>query len=742
MGKTNSASQRNKGKLLPGLQKRLGLDLFGSRENEALKQCIAKQEEQIRSLTNLLATERKQSTQLTLLSEIEQHLKIVLDQPVAAQLVVNAVQRAFDCQLAAVFTYDVEHKEFVALAVAGNTKGYPPPDYRQRADQGLLGRAARRRETVVANDTRIEPDFIRPKDQPFLSEVVVPLVLYRHIKGVLVVDHVNPGAFSTSDVLTLKIVAEQLVNAWERSGYHQRLTELIQAGVTLSTLLEPQAVVEQLAAIAKQTLEARFVFATLLDQEGSFTRTASAGSAPQLLRSLRKDPEINPLIQAALNSTSTLRMRDIRRSNLAIPLKIEQTTLKGLLAFPIRLHQLSIGVILAFGKTGQAFFSENDESLAHLVASQAAAAIESTWLYQELRTTLQTATLLYQLSTNIMQAEDMEHAAIAIAETAFRLGRASLTGIILFAPDGKMQVQVEVDANGTQPGTSHPASMIDQALKTGQTIIISDDRFASKICVPLQTLHRTYGALWLDIPEGHWYNSRYSANLQTLTNQATVALERSLLLVQTRNQAHQLEAAYKELETTYDQTLAALTSALDARDRETEGHSSRVGKIACRLGEKLGITPRQLKALERGALLHDIGKIGVSDAILLKPGPLTEEEWDVMHQHPEIGAHIVEEIPFLSDTIPILRYHHERWDGSGYPVGLAGTEIPVLARIFAVADAFDAMVSDRPYRKKTTEKEAFGFLQSQSGTLFDPEIVTIFIAMIAEGQFNDILRKK
>ncbi len=147
----------------------------------------------------------------------------------------------------------------------------------------------------------------------------------------------------------------------------------------------------------------------------------------------------------------------------------------------------------------------------------------------------------------------------------------------------------------------------------------------------------------------------------------------------------------------------------------------------------------EVKALERGGLLHDIGKIGIPDVILLKPGPLTDEEWQIMRQHPEIGARIVANVPFLSDVIPIIRGHHERWDGSGYPQGLRGEQIPLLARIFAVADAFDALISDRPYRKGIFLKTALAYLKEHAGTLFDPEIVAAFIQMLKEERFKDLL---
>ena len=238
----------------------------------------------------------------------------------------------------------------------------------------------------------------------------------------------------------------------------------------------------------------------------------------------------------------------------------------------------------------------------------------------------------------------------------------------------------------------------------------------------------------MNIPESRGQNF---ANMQTLANQAAIALERSILLSESRQQAKQIEAAYEELEITYDRTLTALMSALDARDQETEGHSVRVSRLACLLAEEIGLSGAPLKALERGSLLHDIGKIGISDSILHKPGKLTEDEWRVMRIHPDIGARIVEGIPFLQETLPVIRYHHERWDGSGYPVGLKEKDIPIQARIFAVADVFDALTSSRSYRTKSSAEDAVQYLREQSGIQFDAEIVEA-LANIPYKEFTEV----
>jgi putative nucleotidyltransferase with HDIG domain len=404
-----------------------------------------------------------------------------------------------------------------------------------------------------------------------------------------------------------------------------------------------------------------------------------------------------------------------------------------MLAIPIRWHRMSIGVILAFGKQNEVFFNENDQSLAELLSIQAAGVFESTWLQEELRTSLRTTSLLHRLSNQIIQADNLQDAATEIAKTAHDLAKSNTTGIVLFNLNGTIATKIEVNSMGVQTADP-PADIIRDAMNSGQLIYLSRGQSLTLACLPIQTPLRKYGAVWMDLPEEPSLKQTANTNdLQALVSQAAIALERSLLLVESRRQAIEIKAAYDKLETTYDQTLAALMTALDARDRETEGHSLRVSHLAAQLGEALNFSHEQLKVLERGSLLHDIGKIGISDTILHKPGPLSMEEWKIMRTHPDIGAKIVEGIPFLQETIPLIRFHQERWDGTGYPVGLRGEDIPILARMFAIVDAFDALTSKRPYRQKSmTVAEALKYLREQSGILFDPKIVVIFEKLIIE----------
>jgi response regulator RpfG family c-di-GMP phosphodiesterase len=190
---------------------------------------------------------------------------------------------------------------------------------------------------------------------------------------------------------------------------------------------------------------------------------------------------------------------------------------------------------------------------------------------------------------------------------------------------------------------------------------------------------------------------------------------------------NQLKAAMRRIEFTYDETLEALAAALDLRDNETAGHSRRVTLYALEIARRCNFSPDQLKQLERGAYLHDIGKIGIPDLILLKPGKLTPEETAVMKTHVRIGYELMSRVAFLASASEIVLTHQECFDGSGYPQGLRGEEIPLGARIFAVADTLDAMMSDRPYRQGRPYAVARAEIQRESGKQFDPEMVAIFL---------------
>ena len=254
------------------------------------------------------------------------------------------------------------------------------------------------------------------------------------------------------------------------------------------------------------------------------------------------------------------------------------------------------------------------------------------------------------------------------------------------------------------------------------TMHLAGEDFVCYYGVPLITKGQVKGVLEVFnrtalAPDGEWFDF-----LETLAGQAAIALENATLF-------ESLQNSNVELSLAYDATIEGWSRALDMRDKETEGHTQRVTTMTVKLARAFGFSKSELVQVRWGALLHDIGKMGVPDGILLKPGPLTEEEWVVMKGHPTFANEMLSPIRYLRLALDIPNSHHEKWDGSGYPHGLKGTQIPLVARIFAVVDVWDALTSDRPYRPAWTEEKVREHILALSGTHFDPQVVDLFMQL-------------
>ncbi|MDH4101372.1 MAG: PAS domain S-box protein [Nitrospirota bacterium] len=252
--------------------------------------------------------------------------------------------------------------------------------------------------------------------------------------------------------------------------------------------------------------------------------------------------------------------------------------------------------------------------------------------------------------------------------------------------------------------------------------LLADEGFVTYHAAPLIAKGQVKGVLELFHRTSFNADDDWQEFLKTLATQAAIAIDSSSML-------DELQRSHGELTQAYETTLEGWSRAMDLRDKETEGHCRRVAEMTLRMARAMGISSTDQAYMYRGALLHDIGKIGVPDHILLKPAPLTEEEWAIMKRH-TIHAHdLLYPIQFLRPAIDIPYYHHEKWDGSGYPMGLKGEEIPIAARVFAVVDVWDALRSNRPYRPAWPEAKVREYIRSLSGTHFDPKIAEIFLAI-------------
>lgn len=251
------------------------------------------------------------------------------------------------------------------------------------------------------------------------------------------------------------------------------------------------------------------------------------------------------------------------------------------------------------------------------------------------------------------------------------------------------------------------------------------DGFAAYHAVPLVAKGRVVGVLELFHRRVQVADQEWLSFLEALAAQAAIAIDVTTMFAN-------LERTNMDLAQAYDTTIEGWSRALDMRDRETEGHTERVTWLTLRMARAMNLPDAELVHVRRGALLHDIGKMGIPDHILLKPGPLSPEERDLMRRHPVFAYDLLAPIAYLHPALDIPYCHHERWDGTGYPRRLKGTQIPLVARIFALADVWDAIRSDRPYRAALSRDEALAYIRDQSGKHFDPEITALFLRLVDE----------
>ncbi|MBI5051778.1 MAG: HD domain-containing protein [Chloroflexi bacterium] len=271
-----------------------------------------------------------------------------------------------------------------------------------------------------------------------------------------------------------------------------------------------------------------------------------------------------------------------------------------------------------------------------------------------------------------------------------------------------------------------------QMISASQSAAGHDSRFAALktaegfttyFCLPLITKGNVVGVLEIFYRALFESDFEWLSFLEMLAAQAAIAIDNANLF-------QNLQRSNIDLMLAYDTTLEGWSRALDLRDKETEGHSQRVTALTLQLARALELSEEAIIHIRRGALLHDIGKMGVPDSILLKPDKLTDDEWESMHRHPQLAVDLLSPIPYLRPALDIPYCHHEKWDGTGYPRGLQGEQIPLAARIFAIADVWDALRSDRPYRPGWSAHKTRDYIKSLSGTHLDPKVVEVFLTQL------------
>ncbi len=267
---------------------------------------------------------------------------------------------------------------------------------------------------------------------------------------------------------------------------------------------------------------------------------------------------------------------------------------------------------------------------------------------------------------------------------------------------------------------------------TAAGMLISGSTMKQKAHYKIALIYLIFGILWIFFSDSAvnslFHNQADISFAQNIKGWFFIVITTGLLFFLVRKAVHATETVNSKLISSYEQTIKGWVDVMDFRHRETKDHTERVTKMTLILAKLAGISEEEkLKCIERGAALHDIGKIGIPDAILIKPGKLDQEEWQEMRRHPQIAYDILSNIAFLKTSVDIPYCHHEKWDGSGYPQGLKGTEIPLSARLFAVIDVWDALIHSRIYKSAWPEEKVLAYIREQSGVHFDPSVVDLFL---------------
>ncbi len=386
-------------------------------------------------------------------------------------------------------------------------------------------------------------------------------------------------------------------------------------------------------------------------------------------------------------------------------------------------------------------FNPYDLNLLNALSIQAAVAVHNARLYADLEDRIGELHAIFEIDKAITSAVDLDTVLQQIVQMSIGLFDAKISSLMLLDEDSRELVLAA--AHGLSEEYIHKGnikvgeSIAGRVIQEGRPIAVSDisvdprhiylgfarkEGLVSLLSVPLSLKDKVIGVLniYTDIP--HNFTPHEIALFTSLASQAAIAIENARL--------------FESLEEIYLDVITALASAIDARDSYTHGHSHRVTEYAVLIAEEMGMSPQEVDIIRNASILHDVGKIGIKEEILKKPGKLTEAETLEMQYHPFIGTRILQSVKLLEPVLPLVYHHQEKYDGSGYPEGLKGEDIPLGARVIGVCDAFEAMTSDRPYRKALPVEKALAELRNEAGRQFDPDIVEVFFRLMERNIIN------
>jgi response regulator RpfG family c-di-GMP phosphodiesterase len=527
----------------------------------------------------------------------------------------------------------------------------------------------------------------------------------------------------------------------ELEAISQRLAVLVDLGREFTALTDSNRLLERLGAAARPLLGARYAIVGLIHEDGNrferfFVSGLSATSRPVLPH---PSPVSGTFGQLLDNDGPTMRQeRGINPSEFGLP--PDCARISSVLCVPMRVPSRTIGMLCLLNKVGADGFSDQEMRIAATMTAQVGVAYDNIRLMRETERRLEYVNALRAIDNAITGSLDLRLTLdVVLDQVVSHLRVDAATILMLNRGTNYLEAAAvrgfrssDADRRAMKFGDGHAgfaaverrtfgianASMLDGEGPP----MVGGERFEAYYVAPLVSKGRVLGVLEafnrspLD-PTKDWIRF-----LEALAGQAALAIDEANLF-------RDLQRANADLIQAYDSTLEGWVHALDLRDRETEGHTQRVTQLTVELATAWGFSEQELVHVRRGALLHDIGKLGIPDSILLKAGPLSDDEWVVMKRHPTFAFEWLRPIAYLRPALDVPYCHHEKCDGTGYPRGLAGDSIPLAARLFSVVDVWDALKSDRPYRAAWSTEKVKAHILALAGTHLDPDAVAGFFKL-------------
>jgi PAS domain S-box-containing protein len=619
--------------------------------------------------------------------------------------------------------------------------------------EGITGNIIATGKSEIVNDTRHDPRTISvpgtPKEDEELETLMSSaLILHGKPIGAINVWRLRTdGLFNESELNFLISIAHQTSVSIEASRLlletSQRAQEaaaIAEVGRDISGTLQIDLVLERIAAYARELLAAETCAVYLYEPADSKLHAIAAKGADA--EALKNDPlTLGSGIggHIALNKVGEI-VNFAPSDPRAITVQgTEDDPLEHFMGVPILSKDALTGLLVVWRTGTEKQFKPGELVFLTSLAQQAAVAIENARLFELERRRREEAENLQVAATAVTSSLDVEEVLETILVALKQVTPYDSASMFLLEGD-----QVRIRAANGLPNPELALGQLFSAAnpllraiqRTGKAVIVEDAQLDSRferwagadhihgwLGVPLVARGQIIGYITLDSYRPSAFNQNDAVLAQTFAHQAAAAIDNARLFAS-------LEHTNEELSRAYDTTLEGWGNALELRDKETQGHTRRVAELTLKLARQLGIREPDLTHLRRGVLVHDIGKMGVPDRILHKKATLTKKEWEQLRRHPQYAFDLLYPIAYLRPAIEVAYCHHERWDGKGYPRGLTGEEIPLSARIFSVVDVWDALLSDRSYRKAWPRQKVLAYIREQSGMHFDPHIAEAFLHMM------------